>query len=240
MNKFTNLFIWVTIFSIAMGFLESAVVVYLRELFYPGGFVFPLQPITPNVAVTEIGREAATLVMLLSIGFIAGRNGSERFAWFLYTFAIWDIFYYVFLYILLGWPEHLLVWDILFLIPVTWVGPVIAPVILAFTMILLAVLILLINQRSEKVRLPRLSWVLLIVGSVVCILSFTIDYSRFIMDSYSLIEVLTMPDKEPLFELSQQFIPEKFGWWIFWLGEVIILGGIWVFGRKYLSSKLEA
>ena len=100
----------ITAFAIAMGLLESAVVIYLRHLFYPGGFEFPLSPIPVNIAVTEVLREAATLVMLVSIGMLAGRSFSTGFAWFIYSFAVWDIFFYVFLR-LLGYsvpdPHHL-------------------------------------------------------------------------------------------------------------------------------------
>ena len=94
--------LWVAIFSTAMGYLECTVVVYLREIYYPGGFNFPLAPIDKPIAITEIGREAATLVMLLGIGFLAGKTAVQRFAYFIYSFAIWDIFYYVFLKVLTG------------------------------------------------------------------------------------------------------------------------------------------
>jgi hypothetical protein len=94
-------FIWLTFFSIAMGYLETSVVVYLRELYYPQGFDFPLAPISPSLAVTEFWREVATIVMLWGVGVLAGRSKTEKFALFLYSFAIWDIFYYIFLKILL-------------------------------------------------------------------------------------------------------------------------------------------
>ncbi|MBL7138880.1 MAG: hypothetical protein ISS17_08905, partial [Bacteroidales bacterium] len=128
----------ITLFAIAMGFLESAVVVYLRAIYYPEGFAFPLKIIEGPVATTEILREAATLIMLITVAILAARRWIIRFAWFIYIFAIWDIFYYIFLWLLLGWPESLLTWDILFLIPTTWVGPVLAPVINSLTMIALA------------------------------------------------------------------------------------------------------
>ena len=89
---------WVTFFSIAMGFLESAVVIYLRRMYYPHGFSFPLQPMPHDIAIVEIWREAATIIMLLAIGILAGRKPSEKFAWFVISFAVWDIFYYVFSY----------------------------------------------------------------------------------------------------------------------------------------------
>ena len=87
---------WLTMFSIAMGYLETAIVVYIRKLYYPEGFTFPLVPISHDIAVTEFWREAATIIMLAGIGILSGKNASQRFVFFLYAFAIWDIFYYVF------------------------------------------------------------------------------------------------------------------------------------------------
>src|SRR5674476_343996 len=130
--------LWVTLFSVAMGMLESSVVIYLRELYYPAGFQFPLKATSYIVAVTEIFRELATLIMLLGIGVLAGKNKHERFAWFIYSFAIWDIFYYLFLFLIINWPVSLLDWDVLFLLPVMWVGPVWSPVLLSLLMIILA------------------------------------------------------------------------------------------------------
>ena len=226
--KYIRTCIIVTILSIAMGFLECAVVIYMREILYPGGFEFPLAAIEGDLALTEILREAATMVMLLAIGLMAGRNGSERFAWFLYSFAVWDIFYYVFLKILIGWPSSLLTWDILFLIPVTWVGPVIAPLILSLTMIAFAMIVIFFSGRNGKARISTLSWSLLIAGSLVLILSFTWDYSGFMLDHYSFSEIWTIP-RENLYDLAASYIPRKFSWWIFLPGEGIILAGILCF-----------
>ena len=142
--------IWVSIFAVAMGFFEAAVVIYLRKLMYPAGFSFPLAPIEHGLAVTEILREAATLIMLLSAGILAGRYATERFAWFIYAFAIWDIFYYIFLKLLIGWPESFMTWDILFLIPATWVGPVITPVIVSLSMIVLAAVVLFFLLQRDQ------------------------------------------------------------------------------------------
>ena len=134
--KLRSKIIVISIFAIAMGFLETAVVIYMRDLLYPDGFSFPLVPIPADLALTEILREAATLIMLLTIAILNAKTFSERFAWFIYAFAIWDIFYYIFLKIMILWPESLMTWDILFLIPTTWTGPVISPVIVSFSMIL--------------------------------------------------------------------------------------------------------
>jgi hypothetical protein len=214
-----------------MGYLETAVVVYLRAILYPEGFNFPLVTMDQQLAVTEIFREAATIIMLAGIGFLAGRNGSERFAWFIYSFAIWDIFYYVFLKLLLNWPESLMTWDILFLIPVTWVGPVIAPVLVSFTMIVLAVLILRANQHSAHVKISAGEWGFLISGSVVLIVAFTWDYSRFMLQHHSFSEIWSQPQNE-LFKLSTTYVPKSFNWFIFIAGELLILTGIFSFYKR--------
>jgi len=66
------------IFALAMGYLESAVVVYLRQLFYPDGFTFPIKQIGTDHAFVELGREAATVLMLLAVAFIAERTKRGR------------------------------------------------------------------------------------------------------------------------------------------------------------------
>src|SRR5699024_5303295 len=95
---------WLLLFSIAMGYLEAAVVVYLRDIYYAGGFVFPLVPIHPRDLETELGREAATLIMLVGVGILAGRTRLQKVSFFLIAFGVWDVFYYVFLKLILGWP----------------------------------------------------------------------------------------------------------------------------------------
>jgi hypothetical protein len=95
LSRFTK----VAVFAIAMGCLEAIVVVYLRELFYPQGFDFPLHDMPPHLILIELSREVATLVMLLMVGHLAGNTALQRFAFFAIGFAVWDIFYYVFLFI---------------------------------------------------------------------------------------------------------------------------------------------
>lgn len=226
----------VTLFFIAMGYIESAVVVYMREILYPGGFQFPLAPIATHLAVTEIIREFATLVVLLCIGMIAGCTFSEKFAWFLYAFAIWDIFYYVFLKLLIGWPESLMTWDILFMIPTTWVGPVLTPVIVSLTMILLAMILVFYSGKNRIVKINRLVWALLIIGSIILILSWTWDYSGYILEHFTFREIFTFP-REDLYLIASEYIPRKFYWNLFWIGEAIILTGIGLLFRRLLKRR---
>lgn len=231
--RFRSKLIWVTIFAIAMGLLESAVVIYMRELLYPGGFSFPLSPIPERLAVTELLRELATLVMLVGVGVVAGRNFPERFAWFIFSFGVWDIFYYVFLKLLIGWPTSMLTWDLLFLIPVTWTGPVVTPVVCSMLMITLALVILRRTGKNPTFRISPLSWVILIAGAMVVFLSFITDYTRFILHSFTLRELWSLPSKQALFDLSVQYIPFSFPWMIFAAGSaVIIAAGIRIFNEN--------
>ena len=80
MKPITKTILYLTIFSIAMGYLESSVVVYLRKIYYPDGFKFPLIPVSPDIAITEFLREAATIIMLIGAGIMAGKNAVQRFA----------------------------------------------------------------------------------------------------------------------------------------------------------------
>lgn len=223
--KLRNLLIVVTVFAIAMGFLESAVVVYLREILYPGGFDFPLSPIPMNLGVTELFREVATIVMLVAIGILAGKSFSTGFAWFIYSFAIWDIFYYVFLRALIGWPGSLMTWDVLFLIPTTWTGPVISPVLVSLTMILLALVILLKAEQGKDSRIPARIWAGLILGSLILIISFVLDYSHHMLTYFSLMEMISLNNPE-ITEVAAAYVPRNFPWLIFATGELAILGTI--------------
>jgi len=166
----------VAIFAVAMGWLEAVVVVYMRLLFYPEGFDFPLKMIPWNIGVLELLREVATLAMLVIVGMLAGRKPLEKFAYLLMAFGIWDIIYYLGLRLSLGWPVSLLSWDLLFLIPLPWVGPVLAPVLVAVAMILAAVLIILQEDRKRPLNPIPLFWALEIAFGLTIILSFILDY----------------------------------------------------------------
>jgi len=234
--KLRRLLIIITAFAIAMAFLESAVVVYMREILYPGGFEFPLSPIPVNLVLTELFRELATLVMLVTIGMLAARRFSTGFAWFIYSFAIWDIFYYVFLWLLLGWPQSLMTWDVLFLIPTTWTGPVVSPVLVSFTMILLAMVILSRAERGLENRIPGKIWAGLILGSLILIVGFVFDYSQHMLTHFSLLEMMQLKNPEVL-ELATSYVPHRFPWWIFGIGESLILFSItWYWKRPDKSS----
>ncbi len=224
----------VLIFAVAMGFLEAIVVVYVRELYYPDGFRFPLELIPPKIFTIELVRELTTLIMLAGIGILAGKTKPGKFAWFLFTFGIWDITYYVALKIFLNWPESLLTWDILFLIPVTWIGPVLAPVICSITMILFSLLILIPESKNQYTKIRPTSWGLTIIGSLIIFISFIYDYTGLmISEGYFTKGGPSLLD--PGFtDAITSYNPEKFRWWIFITGEILIISAL---GNIYFHLK---
>ena len=174
-NKLFIKIIWVAIFSISMGFVEAAVVVYLRRIYYPEGFSFPLKPLIDNLMGVEVLREAATIFMLLSAAALAGKKIWERFAYFLFCFGMWDIFYYVWLKVLLDWPSTIFDWDILFLMPMPWIGPVIAPVTISMLMILFGLFTIYSFYKGYDFKPILISRILVLVGTGFIIFSFMRD-----------------------------------------------------------------
>lgn len=168
---------WLTVFAVAMGVLEAIVVVYLRELYYPDGFEFPVVLASTRIAVAEIVREAATLAMLLAVAVLAGRSAFDRFALFAFLFGVWDIIYYIGLLLFLGWPASLLEWDLLFLIPVPWLAPVIYPVIVSVGLITLFAVYEILRRRGLEMRLSPAAWLTAFTGASAVVLSFCWNWS---------------------------------------------------------------
>ncbi len=169
----------VVIFSIAFGYIEAAVVVYLRAIFHPDGFTFPLADLGTilqqnPLLFTEIGREAATIVLIFTGAWLFGRNRRQRFAYFLTIFAIWDIFYYVWLKVLIDWPASIMDWDILFLIPGTWSSAVLYPVLISITMLIFAAAILYRDARGRDIKVTRMDWLVFVLAGLVMVISFYI------------------------------------------------------------------
>jgi hypothetical protein len=166
---------WLTIYAVAMAYVESAVVVYLRALYYPQGFDFPLAPMPSGMLALEIGREAATLIMLLGVAALAGADRWERFLAFCLSFGIWDIFYYAWLWIFVRWPPSLFTWDVLFLIPVPWTGPVLAPLLVSGALVAGSLLLLRLKARGMKLGFSAPVWTMAVTGGLVVLGSFMID-----------------------------------------------------------------
>ncbi len=164
-------------FAVAFGYLEAAVVVYLREIYYPGGFQFPIVRIPLGQAKVELAREAATLVMLWGVAVAAGRTAWERFGHFAFLFGVWDIAFYAGLVIAIGWPPSLLTWDILFLIPLIWTGPVLAPLLVSLLLIGAGGAIALRERRGRPIRVGRAHWIGGALSLALLLYSFMANHS---------------------------------------------------------------
>ena len=183
------------LFGVSFGYVEAAVVAYLRSIytplrvhFYPGSpppELFPLLSLEQLRSLgpeherrleIELGREFATLLMLAGAALAVARNVREWTAAFLTCFGIWDLTFYLWLKLLLAWPASLLTWDILFLLPVPWVGPVLAPVIVSVSMISAGLIVLWKEYHGCSIRITALSWAGILLGAVLIFLAFIADF----------------------------------------------------------------
>ena len=203
----------VTAFAIAMGFLEAIVVIYLRKLFYPLGFSFPLKGfIEPSILGIEWIREFATIVMLLAVGFLAGKKLYEKFAYFT-----------------LNWPLKITDWDMLFLIPWPWAGPVLAPLLLAALMIVSAFLIIDFIDKGRNVKINLKEWALIIIGVLVALYTFLYDYGMIIFKGGFAKDFFTLASNQEFIQAVSNYNPIYFNWVIFLIGLIISSLGILIF-----------
>jgi len=226
-------FIPASIFGIAFGFLEAIVVVYLREIYYPNGFSFPLTLLDSQMLKVEIVREFCTIIMLASVGWILGKTSGEKFSFFIFVFGVWDIFYYVALKIFLDWPETILEWDVLFLIPITWIGPVLAPVICSIGMILIALIYVYLHEKNQQIKFTPIQIVLISLGVLIIIYTFIYDYLNLFNEHNFWSDFSKITEKKEFWDVIQSYVPQKFNWILFSVGCVLI-------GINYLYSFLKA
>jgi hypothetical protein len=172
---------WLTVvaFAMAMAWVEAATVYYLRTM---TDRIEPYQanplPIQGVLGQVELVREAATLLMLLTVGMLAARTWHRRLGYAAIAFGVWDIFYYVFLRIVCDWPRSLFDWDILFLLPLPWWGPVIAPVSIAILMIVWGTSATQFTGRRVATWLTSTSWGASSLGIVLALYVFMADALR--------------------------------------------------------------
>ena len=215
------------LFAIAMGYVEAAVVVYLRRIYYPQGFVFPLNnAVLDRMFLVEPGRELATIVMLTTIAILTGRRRLERFGWFLFAFAVWDVFYYVWLKVLLNWPPSLLTWDILFLIPFPWAAPVLSPVLVAVSMAVWGLVLVRLDRVGHVLR-PRLGeWLMTALGALAILGSFLSDFA-----------VVAMHSSDRAAQVAAH-VPSNYPWWLFALGLALLWAAFLSVSRRSTKADL--
>ena len=186
-------------------------VVYLREIYYPNGFHFPIEIIQNHIAIIEIGREAVTIIILWFSTLLAADNFRERFALFIYNFGLWDIFYYFWLKVFINWPSEWLEWDVLFLIPLPWIAPWLAPALVSITFIISAFLILKYPKKFPDKIFTKTEWTMEIIAAGLILWSFL----------WQSLNVLN------------EGIPDFYPWWLFFLGMVL---GTGIFIRRFIKK----
>lgn len=202
----------VALFAVAMAWMEAATVVYLRTLI---DRIVPYQPIPLPVSVglgkTELVRELATLILLFSAGQLAGHSPRSRLGYFLVAFGVWDIFYYVFLKLICGWPTSIMNWDILFLLPLPWWGPIIAPVTIAALMIIAGTLFTRLDLNSLPNVPGRWAWIANLSGAVLVLYVFMADAIREIANGR---------------EAFRTLLPVSFNWPLFLIATILVAAPI--------------
>jgi hypothetical protein len=214
------------LFGISFGYVEAAVVVYLRVIYDPirqrihperrPNDLFPLitpqqlanaGPENPHRLAIEVGREAATMLMLGAVALAVARNLHQWFAAFAIAFGVWDISFYAFLKLLIHWPDSLSTWDILFLIPLPWVGPVWAPVLVALSMIVCGIV-------ADGPRGSALHWTGVLAGAAVIVLAFIWDFRNTTAGGW----------------------PNPFNWPLFLIGEALGLSAFVAAATRHATS----
>jgi hypothetical protein len=191
----------VVVFAIGMAWVEAASVYYLRVM------VDRLDPYQANplpmrgvLEQVELVREAATLLMLLTIGALAGPTWRTRLGYAAVAFGVWDILYYVFLRMICGWPKSLFDWDVLFLLPLPWWGPVLAPICIASLLIVSGTLV---SQRAVQVPASSVTstwWRLNWLGVALALYVFMADSLRAVHQGL---------------DVTRAVLPQTFNWSVF-------------------------
>jgi hypothetical protein len=215
----------VVAFAVGMAWVEAATVYYLRVMV---DRVVPYQPdplpIRGILGQVELVREAATMVMLLTVGMLAGRTWRSRLGYAAVAFGTWDILYYAFLWIISDWPASLFDWDILFLLPVPWWGPVLAPVCIALLMIVWGTLVSQRPDRAAATSLTRALWGLNWIGIALALSVFMSDSLRAVPRGL---------------DVMRQVLPETFNWPVFSVALLLMATPLAHAGWQMLSRRRQ-
>lgn len=212
-----------TLFAIGMAQVEASLVVHLRSLYYPANplEIFPLNLLSPRDHAIELARELATVVMILSVALLTARGFTRVFAVFVFVFGLWDLFYYLWLKIMIGWPVSWLEWDVLYLIPWPWLGPWLAPVLIALLFVVWGCWILI---SPNEVRFTRGTSVLFVVGSLLALTAFLLP------------AVTELLEGEAAF---REYQPDDFYWSLYTPGYLLMVISLWRIASSGHTRKRE-
>jgi len=218
MKNDSHLLIWLTLFALALAQVEASIAVYLRNLFYPENplQLFPMPMFSQHDINIEMSREAATVVMIVALVYLIKGRMLRRFAAFLFLFGLWDIFYYIFLKLMMDWPQNWSEWDLLFLIPLPWMAPWLTAAMIAVIFVVFGATILTkgidasISQMIASYKLPL---ILFTLGAVAGVISF-------------LLPALPLLQNGELGAAMQGFVPSRFSWLSYVIGILLMLAGL--------------
>ncbi len=211
MSALDRRLIWLTLFSIAMAHVEAAVVVHLRTIYYADNplEIFPLAILSQRHLSIELAREVATVVMILSVALLAEKGFTRVIAAFVYVFGLWDICYYIWLKLMIGWPQSWTEWDVLFLIPWPWFGPWIAPALIALMFVIWGGWTL---YQQTHLRFAWDSIALFTLGTALAL-------ATFLLPGIPLLAGGT--------DAFRNFTPAAFSWILFGVGYLLMLVALW-------------
>jgi hypothetical protein len=212
--------IWLTVYAIAMAQVEAALVIHLRTIYYGDDplALFPLVFLSERDFLIELAREVATILMISSVALLPTRRGIQAFGAFIYVFGLWDIGYYLWLKIMLGWPTQWLEWDVLFLIPWPWLGPWITPAFVSVLFVGAGARLLL-----EPAQFTRSALAAFLFGAALALTAFLLPG----------LPLLTQGE-------SATFVPGAFAWSLFVPGYLLMALGLSIACSRRASPQRAA
>ena len=215
--------VWLTLFAFCMAQVEASVVVHLRSLYYPGNplQIFPLNLLTHRDLAIELVRELATVLMILSVALLTARGFTRIFAAFVYVFGLWDLFYYLWLKMMIGWPVSWFEWDVLFLIPWPWLGPWLTPALIALLFVLWGGWVF---TSSNEGRFSRNTTLLFVVGVLLALMAFLLPGVPLVLQGQA---------------AFRGYQPDDFRWSLFIPGYILMSVSLWCIARDSRTSEMD-
>jgi len=222
MTDRTRKLVYLTLFSISMAQVEASLVVHLRSIYYPENplEIFPLMLLTHRDLAIEFIRELATVMMILSVALLAARGFTRVFAAFVYVFGLWDLFYYLWLKIMIGWPVSWFEWDVLFLIPWPWLGPWLTPALIALLFVVWGGRVL---TSPDEVRFSRSTAVLFVAGALLALMAFLLPAVPLLLQGE---------------EAFRGYQPDDFRWGLFIPGYILMIASLWRIASDSRTGKI--